>query len=85
MLAMFSIVLGGDGGHLSQAIVIEPAHRQVPQMLRDLNPLGAGAVACTGLGMVAFMLMAMVTTREAVMMPRLVQSVAMVTFFLRNA
>ncbi len=32
------------GGHLAQAIVIEPAHRQIPQMLRNLNPLvGAGA------------------------------------------
>ena len=42
--------VGGNGGHLAQAIVIEPAHRQVPQMLRNLNPLvGAGAVARTGL------------------------------------
>jgi len=42
--------VGGDGGHLAQAVVIEPAHRQIPQMLRNLNPLvGAGAVACTGL------------------------------------
>ena len=42
--------VGGDGGDLAQAIVIEPAHRQIPQMLRNLNPLvGAGAVACTGL------------------------------------
>ena len=42
--------VGGNGGHLAQAIVIEPAHRQVPQMLRNLNPfVGAGAVARTGL------------------------------------
>ena len=42
--------VGGDGGHLAQAIVIEPAHRQIPQMLGDLDLLvGAGAVARTGL------------------------------------
>lgn len=42
--------VGGDGGHLTQAVVIEPAHRQIPQMLGNLNSLvGAGTVACTGL------------------------------------
>ena len=42
--------VGGDGGHLAETVVVEPAHRQIPQMLRNLNPLvGAGAVACTGL------------------------------------
>ena len=42
--------VGGDGGHLTQAVVVEPAHRQIPQMLGNLNSLvGAGTVACTGL------------------------------------
>lgn len=42
--------VGGDGGDLAETVVVEPAHRQIPQMLRNLNPLvGAGAVACTGL------------------------------------
>ena len=42
--------VGGDGGDLAETVVVEPAHGQIPQMLRNLNPLvGAGAVACTGL------------------------------------
>ena len=42
--------VGGDGGHLAQAIVIEPAHRQVAQVLGDFDAfVGAGSVARTGL------------------------------------
>ena len=42
--------VGGDGRDLAEAVVIEPAHRQVAQVLGDLDAfVGAGAVARTGL------------------------------------
>ncbi len=42
--------VGGDGRDLTQAVVVEPAHGEVAQMLRDLDALvGADAVTCLGL------------------------------------
>ena len=42
--------VGGDGRDLAEAVVIEPAHRQVAQVLGDFDAfVGAGSVARTGL------------------------------------
>ena len=46
--------VGGDGRDLAEAVVIEPAHRQVAQVLGDLDAfVGAGAVAARVWSMVA--------------------------------
>ena len=48
--AMFSMVLVVTGRDLAEAVVIEPAHRQVAQVLGDFDAfVGAGSVAAYGL------------------------------------
>ena len=42
--------VGSDSGYLAKTVIIEPAHREITQVFRDLDPLvGTGTVARTGL------------------------------------